>query len=281
MSVPQIFEFEEAVVRVVTDDQGEPWWIGKDVCRCLDIKNTSDALSRLSKDERTDGVGITDPIGRQQNVVAVNEPGLYRLIFTSRTEVAERFKRWLAHEVLPALRRTGRYEIKPPPAARSFTPAPEAYREILPPMDDLPRLLAAVEECRRLKGSKKAWALWILLGFPDPDLDDDDPVALAERFREMRENGLPTGVVAASARRTNRSVQHYIRMLDALIPEALDALRSRDLSVTQARVLCDAPKEDQPELLQGCLSGEIATADDLQLAIRMAQDEREAADAEG
>jgi hypothetical protein len=106
----QIFAFEEHPVRTVSGWDGEPWFVGPDVCRALTIGNLRDALSRLDDDEK-DGVGIADAIGRLQQTTIISEPGLYRLIFTSRVEAAERFKRWLAHDVLPTLHKTGRYEL--------------------------------------------------------------------------------------------------------------------------------------------------------------------------
>lgn len=98
-------------VRTVTVD-GEPWFVGKDVCRVLEINNHRDALKRLDGDER-DGVDITDPIGRNQNVTIINESGLYSLILTSRKPQAHAFKRWITHEVIPAIRKTGRYSARP------------------------------------------------------------------------------------------------------------------------------------------------------------------------
>lgn len=113
MSDLVVFDFEDATVRTMLID-GEAYFVGRDVCRCLGISNESQALERLEADERRDGVCITDPIGRQQQAVMISEPGIYRLVFTSRTEAAERFKRWLAHEVLPALRKTGQYNMADP-----------------------------------------------------------------------------------------------------------------------------------------------------------------------
>lgn len=109
MTVPAVFQFEETAIRTMLRDE-EPWFVGRDVCTALQIKNSKDALSRLDSDER-DGVGITDPMGRPQTATIISEPGVYRLVFTSRTERAEAFKRWLAHEVLPALRRNGVFAI--------------------------------------------------------------------------------------------------------------------------------------------------------------------------
>lgn len=103
------FDFEGRAVRVVEDDAGLPWFVALDVCECLDIRNTSHALSRLDDDEK--GVANSDTLGGTQQVATVNEPGLYSLTLTSRKPEAKRFKRWITHDVLPALRRTGRYDM--------------------------------------------------------------------------------------------------------------------------------------------------------------------------
>lgn len=110
MNAMTTFDFEGSAVRSLTDEQGAPWWVGKDVCDCLGHGNHRQVLTKLEDDERDD-VQILDAIGRKQSTTVVNEAGIYNLIFTSRTAAAARFKRWLAHEVLPALRATGRYEM--------------------------------------------------------------------------------------------------------------------------------------------------------------------------
>jgi prophage antirepressor-like protein len=110
MSALQVFNFSETnSVRVHVDEKGAPWWVAKDVCDILEIANSRDALARLDEDER--GVVSTDTLGGSQNVSAVNEPGLYSLILGSRKPEAKAFKRWVTHEVLPALRRTGSYAM--------------------------------------------------------------------------------------------------------------------------------------------------------------------------
>lgn len=98
-------EFGE--VRVVMKGK-EPWFIAKDVCKVLDIKNHIDALRKLEDDEK-DGVGITDTIGRRQTAKVINESGLYHLVFTSRKAEAVAFRKWVTSEVLPSIRLTGKY----------------------------------------------------------------------------------------------------------------------------------------------------------------------------
>ena len=110
MNEVAIFDFETSPVRSVMID-GEPWFVGKDVCRCLEIAKHHQALERLRNDER--GTCIIGTTSGNRPMKIINEPGVYRLVFSSRTEAAERFKHWLAHEVLPAIRKTGRYEARP------------------------------------------------------------------------------------------------------------------------------------------------------------------------
>ena len=88
--------------------KGEPWFMGKDICQVLGIANHKDALGRLDEDERC-GVGITDPLGRQQEATFINESGLYSLIMQSRKPEAKSFKKWVTSEVLPSIRKYGYY----------------------------------------------------------------------------------------------------------------------------------------------------------------------------
>ena len=107
----QVFYNESENVSVRTKViNGEPWFVGKDVCNLLGIANTKDSLSRLDDDERR-GVGITDPIGRNQQVTCINESGLYHLIFISRKPEAKSIRRWVTGTVLPSIRRTGSYSV--------------------------------------------------------------------------------------------------------------------------------------------------------------------------
>lgn len=89
--------------------KGEPWFVAKDICDILGIVNSRDALSRLRENEK--GVAITDTLGGKQEMTTVNESGMYALIFQSRKPAAQDFRYWVTSEVLPALRKYGRYAI--------------------------------------------------------------------------------------------------------------------------------------------------------------------------
>lgn len=100
----QKFDFKGAPLRTLTDKAGEPWFVAKDVCAILEISNPSDALKRLDDDERS-----RFNLGRQGETNIVNEAGLYVLVLGSRKPEAHEFKRWVTHEVLPQIRKTGGY----------------------------------------------------------------------------------------------------------------------------------------------------------------------------
>ncbi|HAM1826181.1 TPA: phage repressor protein/antirepressor Ant [Listeria monocytogenes] len=107
MSNLQIFNFEGNEVRTVFIEN-EPHFIGKDVAKVLGYSNSRDALKRhvFLKNK---GVVKHDSLGGSQNLTAINEAGLYQLIFKSKLESAERFQDWVTSEVLPSVRKHGAY----------------------------------------------------------------------------------------------------------------------------------------------------------------------------
>lgn len=92
---------------------GEPWFVAADVCRVLEIGNPSQALARLDEDEKNTLI-LNEGNRGNPNMTIVNEPGLYTLVLGSRKPEAKAFKRWITHEVIPAIRKTGGYTIKKP-----------------------------------------------------------------------------------------------------------------------------------------------------------------------
>ena len=103
----QVFAFDSQAVRTITKE-GEPWWIARDVCAILGLGNVTEALRNLDDDER--GSGILNTPGGPQEMTVISEPGLYSLILRSRKPEARQFRRWITHEVIPAIRRTGAYD---------------------------------------------------------------------------------------------------------------------------------------------------------------------------
>ena len=126
MNELKIFENEEfGQVRVLEKD-GEPWFVAKDVCDILELTNTTVTVSRLDNDE----VAKFNLGGIVGETNLVNEYGLYSLILGSRKQEAKNFKRWITHEVIPAIRKTGSYQIKPKTPMQLLELQFEALKEI-------------------------------------------------------------------------------------------------------------------------------------------------------
>ena len=114
-NTPAVFNFDSHTVRtVIIEDQ--PWFVAADVCAALDLPDTHKALGRLDDDEK--GRNSIPTLGGPQEMSIINESGLYNLVLGSRKPEAKRFKKWVTAEVLPAIRKTGRYEA----AAGPVTP---------------------------------------------------------------------------------------------------------------------------------------------------------------
>lgn len=102
----QVFNYDDNNMRTIIRD-GEPWFIAKDACEILELGDTSRACARLDEDEK--GMNSILTPGGTQEMIIVNEPGLYSLILGSRKPEAKAFKRWVTHELLPSVRKHGAY----------------------------------------------------------------------------------------------------------------------------------------------------------------------------
>jgi prophage antirepressor-like protein len=108
----QIFKYEDEdhLDNLTTIDiEGEAWFVASEVCKLLDIKNTSDAVSRLDDDEK--GVSVLPTPSGDQEKLIVSESGLYALVFRSKKPSAKKFRKWVTKEVIPAIRKNGAYGI--------------------------------------------------------------------------------------------------------------------------------------------------------------------------
>ena len=120
----QIYKSEKfGEIRTLLID-GEPWFVVADVCKALELGNPSMTVERLDADEK--GISSIDTLGGKQRMAIINEPGLYSVILCSRKPEAKAFKRWITHEVIPAIRKHGAY-ISPNVEAVQVTPTIEQY----------------------------------------------------------------------------------------------------------------------------------------------------------
>ena len=109
------FNFKNSPVRTMTDPNAEIWFCGTDVCDILGYVNAPDAMKKHCKEAGIAKRYISYPSGKKE-AIFINEPNLYRLIIKSRKPEAEPFEAWVFEEVLPQIRKTGKYEIAQQPA---------------------------------------------------------------------------------------------------------------------------------------------------------------------
>lgn len=125
----QVFKNAEfGEIRAVEID-GEPWFVGKDVAQILGYKCAPDALKRHVDDDDKLTRRFTDS-GQSREMYVINESGLYALLFGSKLDSAKRFKRWVTSEVLPAIRKTGRYEQIPHTTGGQIQLLAKGYMEL-------------------------------------------------------------------------------------------------------------------------------------------------------
>lgn len=132
MNTLQVFEDDKFGQIRVKEENGEFLFVAKDICNVLDLSDVSMSVSRLDDDEK--GTNTICTPGGNQEMIVVNEPGLYNLILRSRKPEAKQFKRWITHEVLPAIRKTGMYaetiSISPDTALKTFKEVKKTLDEI-------------------------------------------------------------------------------------------------------------------------------------------------------
>lgn len=177
----QIFQNEQfGQIRVVERD-GEPWFVAVDICGALDIANSRDALTRIDEDEK--GVALTDTLGGAQEVAVVNEPGLYSLVLGSRKSEARAFKRWITHDVIPAIRKTGMYAT--PATVEAMLANPDTMIQVLQAFKD--------EREQRLALQMQAIEDAPKVAFADAVETSTDSCLVGQLAKIIRQNGYEIG----------------------------------------------------------------------------------------
>lgn len=168
MNKMQIFNYGEIPVRTILQND-EPWWVLTDVCQVLSLGSPHKVANRLDLDEK--GRNQIPTPGGNQEMTIINESGLYKVILRSDKPEAKRFTRWVTHEVLPAIRKTGTYSVAP------TTPQTVEQRTLT--TDDYIGAARIVSDCRN---ERLPYVLGFLKcgGFEIPEVEThvpDKPVA--------------------------------------------------------------------------------------------------------
>ena len=182
---PYLFESEHLVRSVMISD--EPWFVGADAARLLGIKDHHQALQKLDDDERG-RYSIPTPQGVQEMII-ISEAGFYRLVFASNKPIAQRVKRWLAHDVIPSIRKTGSYNSL---TGDISSPTPAEHRPFPDwPLEEMRTKRGVVDMYRMLYGCMAAQWVSPQMGFPSP------PLELVEHGRQYTMTLVPQQGVSA------------------------------------------------------------------------------------
>jgi len=135
--LPAIFKDNRIPLTVITDQHGNPWWVANEVCEVLGFSRGRDALRMVDKEDKRlesfKSALCTTLNIPPRGLLLVNESGLYQIIFQSNKPEAKAFKRWVTHEVLPTIRKTGSYNAKT--ASAPELASVEAVRSLLAEYD--------------------------------------------------------------------------------------------------------------------------------------------------
>ena len=179
----QRFEFKGAALRTLTDENGEPWFVAKDVCDVLGYTNASKAISdHVDSEDKLNNESLSS-LG-QRGGWLVNESGLYSLVLSSKLPTAKEFKRWVTHEVLPQIRKTGGYI----PVGDADSDEDIMARAVLVAQKTIERknqqLQAKDSQIRELEPKAR---------FADAVAASDGTCLIGELAKMLRQNGLDIG----------------------------------------------------------------------------------------
>ena len=185
----QTFNFDDDFVRVVVDDTNNPLFVAKDVATVLGYARTTDAINQHCK-----GAVVYRPIstkGGTQEMRVITEPDVYRLVFGSKLETAERFQDWVFSEVLPQIRRTGVYEVQAPtptdPLLLIAHLAQSAY-EIQQKQVEMDNRLIKVEQTQqRLDQDNNHYTIKGFCSLHNIDLSNGKMSALSKKAKKLSE----------------------------------------------------------------------------------------------
>lgn len=181
----QIFNSPEfGQVRTIQQN-GEPWFVGKDVAEALGYSNPRDALAKhVKENHKSDGVAIRDSIGREQHPTIIDEAGLYSLVMRSKIPKAEAFQEWVTSEVIPAIRKTGGYIA----GSENMTDAEIMAKAVLVAQSTIRQRDQRIKELENDVQAAKPKVL-----FADAVSASDSTILIGDLAKILKQNGYNTG----------------------------------------------------------------------------------------
>lgn len=181
MNEIKVFENKQfGQVRSIVKD-GEPWFVAADVCKAVELDKTWNALQRLDEDEK--GTTSISTLGGKQEMAIVNEPGLYSLVLGSRKPEAKLFKRWITHEVIPAIRKHGGYLT--PEKVEEVLLNPDTIIQLATQLKESHEKVKALEAQRAIDAPKVLFAQCVAASESD--------ILIGQLAKILKQNGVDMG----------------------------------------------------------------------------------------
>ena len=177
-----IFAYDDTAIRTITAEDGEPWFVGKDLCDALGYTNSRTTIARHLDEDDVSKRYIIDEVGRSQETTLVNESGLYTLIMSSKLPGAKAFKRWVTREVLPSIRKHGMYAT------------PATVEEMIANPDIIIQLATTLKEERAARAKAEA------------EVEAQRPVAALGRAIETAEGDLTPSAFGKILSKTHKDM---------------------------------------------------------------------------
>jgi len=190
------FQFKNHSVNVITDEDGELWFIAKEIADVLDYSDAYEMTKRLDDDEKSNRqiAGLGSPSGGR-GVLVINEAGMYSAVLGSNKPEAKAFKRWVTHEVLPSIRKHGSYSAQP--GAHQTTIQVSEYVELLK--------CSAKLEAMKAENHKADYCAQVALSLLDSGLNHKEIAAIAgitpeavDYFAKLAEEGRVSEMVGGN-----------------------------------------------------------------------------------
>lgn len=182
------FEFEAINVRVVTDDNGDPWWAARDVTVALGYAPSSDITNLVSKiPAEWKGTKPFRTLGGVQDIIALSEAGLFFFLARSNMDKALPFQKWIAGEVLPSIRRTGRYAVPTRPVDPTSLGLPDFT-------DPIAAAQAWIDQAKRIREVETTVAAQApMVAFAQAVGTSDDTISVNALAKMAAQNGVDIG----------------------------------------------------------------------------------------
>jgi|SRR5215471_6370728 len=223
------FEFKGYPIRVHVDEHGKPWWVARDVCEYLGLRQVTRALARLRPYEKA-LTEIKGPRGMQQTNI-ISESAVYRFIARSNKPEAEEFQDWLFETVVPSIMHTGRYEVQP--KASDAYPELQAIHQLVESVAEAWKLAEEAQEKAHQADLKATLALaqqqWLTIHeyvYLHPDLRSVFPEPMWSRFGRYLtsyclQNGYPVRNQGVGGKRYESEHSYHVEIIHERLPDWL------------------------------------------------------------